>query len=150
MCDTRILLDIWTWNTDSNRIIGCKKYGNQWDVCVWKNHSKTVWPVTNTIKSNLFKIGHWHLPNQSSTVWHLYRPHTKFAKGMFSHMSVCPQGGGSWSLSRAVSIWGVCVQGVLCWGVCVQEVLCSVSRGGVCVQWGLCPGGSLSGRAPIQ
>ena len=51
-----------------------------------------------------------------------YRPHTKFAKVMFSQMSLCPQWG---SLSR-----GSQSRGVLCPG-------------------GLCPGG-VSGRPPYS
>ena len=99
-------------------------------------------------KLNLFKIGQWHLPNQSSTVWHLYRSQTKFAKGMFSHMSVCPQGGVLVCVQGGLHLGGLCPGGSMLGGVCVQEVLCrggSVSRGsvssGVCVQGGLCPGG---------
>ena len=67
--------------------------------------------------------------NSSVLVWvYFYRPQTKFAKVMFSQVFVCPQG-GIWegggegnSMSRAVSVQGVSVQGGLCLGV-------SLSRG---------------------
>ena len=64
-----------------------------------------------------------------------YRPQTKFAKVMFSHVSVCsPEG----SPSRGVSVWGVSV-----WG--------SLSRGSLSrrasVQGGLCLGVSVQGRS---
>ena len=83
-----------------------------------------------------------------------YHPQTKFAKVMFTQVSVCPRGGGSRSLSRRGQLRpGVCVQAVLCPGgsrsneVSVQGGLCR--GGGGCVQGvlclgGLCPGGSLS------
>ena len=49
-----------------------------------------------------------------------YRPQTKFAKVMLSHVSVCPRGVSV----QEVSVWGVSVQ-----GVSVQGSLC---RGGLC------------------
>ena len=104
-------------------------------------------------------------------IYNIYRPQRSCGKVMFLHTPVCPGGSlyrGSLyrgSLSRGVSVWGgLCpggfsVQGDLClgglcpiqWvsvqGVSVQEV--SVQGGGVSFQgWGLCSGGSLSGRSP--
>ena len=59
---------------------------------------------------------------------------TKFAKVMFSQVSVCPRRGG-----RGVSVWGISVQGSLCLeGLCPGGSLSGV----------LCPGG-LSGRIPV-
>ena len=73
----------------------------------------------------------------------------KFAKVMFSQVSVCPQGvsvsvqgglspGGvsvHWSLSRGISVQVVSVQGVSVQGVFVQGDLCpgGLSRGSLCV-----------------
>ena len=90
---------------------------------------------------------------------------------MFSLVSVCPRGslglcpgGGSWSLSRGVGVWGVSVQGwslskgPLSRGLCLGWSLsggvsvqgnCFCRRGvsawgSLCRKRGLCPGGSLS------
>ena len=81
-----------------------------------------------------------------------YHPQMKFAKVMFSQLSVCPQKGlglcpgGSLSeevsLSRQVSIQGVSVQGSLCPG--------GLCPGGVSVQEGSLSGGSLSRGVFIQ
>ena len=64
---------------------------------------------------------------------YIYRPQTKSAKVMFSHVFVCPHVESlfTWwgSLSRGVSVHGVSVQGVS-------------------VQWGLCPGGLCPGGTP--
>ena len=52
----------------------------------------------------------------------IYRPQTKFAKVMFSQVSVCPRGEVSvqgWSLSRGISVQ---VSGGLCLRVPVQTV----------------------------
>ena len=67
---------------------------------------------------------------------HFYRPQTKFAKVMFSQVSVCPQV-GSQSLSKGVSIWGVCLGGG---GLC---------PGGLCLGC-LCLGVSLSRRGSVH
>ena len=70
-----------------------------------------------------------------------YHPQTKFAKVMFSQVSVCPQGS---SLSRG----DLCPRGLCPGVVCVRG---SLSGGGVSVQgrvsvqWG-----SLSGRLPVR
>ena len=58
------------------------------------------------------------------SAWCNYRPQTKFAKVMFSQVSVCPGTG-----------LGLCIGGLYPWGLC---------PGGLC-PGGLCPGGSLSG-----
>ena len=77
-----------------------------------------------------------------------YHPQMKFAKVMFSHRSVCLQGGLGLCLGVSVwgvSVWGVSVQGVSVWGVSVWGV--SVWR--VSVQGGLCLGGlCLGGLCP--
>ena len=49
-----------------------------WRTSVWKAH-----PATHT-----FCAGLWLIPNR-----YIYHPQTKFAKVMFSQVSVCPQGG---------------------------------------------------------
>ena len=67
-----------------------------------------------------------------------YHPQTKFAKVMFSQVSVCPWGGVS------VSVQGVGVsvpRGSLSSGVSVQGDL---------FPGGLCPGGFLSGRGSLS
>ena len=43
-----------------------------------------------------------------------YRPQMKFAKVVFSQVSVCPR--GSLSRGRVVSVWGISVKGGLCQG----------------------------------
>ena len=68
----------------------------------------------------------------------IYRPQTKFAKVMFSQVSVCTQG-GSQSLSGGVSIPGVSVP----WGLCPGGSL-GGSLGGSVSKGGLCPGEPLS------
>ena len=72
-------------------------------------------------------------PVMVSTHKYLYRPQTKFAKVMFSQLFVCPQGGGSRSLSRGCLhpggslsgggslSSGVSVQGGVSGGVPVRE-----------------------------
>ena len=71
-------------------------------------------------------------------MWGYYRPQTKFAKVMFSQVSVCPQGGGlSLCLGSLRPRWR---------GLCPED-LCpggSLLRGGA-LSGGFCPGGSLSG-----
>ena len=61
-----------------------------------------------------------------------YRPQTKFAKVMFSLVSVCPRGGG------VLGFWG---RGLCPGGVFVQECLCP---------GGLYPGGSMSRRISVR
>ena len=84
-----------------------------------------------------------------------YCPQTKFAKVMFSQVSICPLGGGggrgSQSLSKEGSpSRGSLSTGSLCpWGVSVHRGLC---LGGSLSRWVSAQGvpvqGSLSGRLP--
>ena len=71
--------------------------------------------------------------NLQKSTFCYYRPQTKFAKVMFSQLSVCPRGGGG-ALSRRVSLSSVSLS---------KEV--SV-RGG----WGFCQGGSLSRTVSVK
>ena len=91
-------------------------------------------------------------------MWGYYRPQTKFAKVMFSQVSVCPQGGGlSLCLGSLRPRWrGLCPEdlcpgGSLLGGGSVQRVLCP---GGLCpggsVQEGLCRGGGRSVKGEIS
>ena len=59
-----------------------------------------------------------------------YRPQTKFAKVMFLHVRVCPQGG-------MPALGGVCS-----WGVC--------SRGGACSGGGACSRGEWRPPSPLN
>ena len=77
--------------------------------------------------------------------FNVYRLQRKFAKIMFSQMSVCPQGisvqgdlclGGS--LSRGISVWGASVGGGLSRGCVSVQVVC------------LCPGGLCQGDPLVQ
>ena len=75
------------------------------------------------------------------SVWgknHYYRPQTKFAKAMFSQVSVCTRGGGV-----SVSVRGVSVS--VLGGVSVRGGLC---LGGVCLE-GVSVQGGLSRRPPM-
>ena len=56
-----------------------------------------------------------------------YRPQTKFAKVVFLHVSVCPQGG---------------MHGR---GACMAGIVCVV---GVCMAWGACIAGGMNGGGP--
>ena len=52
-----------------------------------------------------------------------YRPQTKFAKVMFSQVSVCPRGGGMHG--GACVAWGACMAGCMCDGrACVMGEVC--------------------------
>ena len=95
----------------------------------------------------------------SRSLWmnHYYRPQRKFAKVMFLHVSVCPQGisvqGGLHAGGRSPSGGGLCPGECLCWGVSVQGTVSvqgvSVHGGGGSLSRGVSVwGGSLSWRHP--
>ena len=75
-----------------------------------------------------------------------YRPQTKFAKVMFSQVFVCPQGGGSQSLSRGLCPGGLSLGDGSVWKVSVWGGL---SRG-VSVRGDLCPGVFCLGSVSVQ
>ena len=73
---------------------------------------------------------------------------------MFSHVSVCPQGGlglcrGGGSLSEVVSVWGGSLsRGSLCPGR-LYPGGGSLSGGGLCPRWSLSTVGSLSREVSV-
>ena len=80
-------------------------------------------------------------------MWGYYRPQTKFAKVMFSQLSVCPQGGGlSLCLGSLRPRWGGLCPGDLCPGGSLLRVG-ALSRG-FSVQ-GVSVRGDLSGRVSV-
>ena len=100
-----------------------------------------MWEFTVHGSSFLYK----QVSRTSNIQRSFYRPQTKFAKVMFSQVSVCLQGGGSLSreggLSRGVSVHGgLCLRGSLSGGVSVQDWSLSgrslsrgsLSKGGLC------------------
>ena len=91
----------------------------------------------------------WPLAGNSQGLMFCYRPQTKFAKVMFSQVSVCPRGacvvGYAWQgeggmRGRGGHVWqgGVCGRAdVHGWGVCMAGGACVVGRtcaveGGMC------------------
>ena len=75
-----------------------------------------------------------------------YHQQTKFAKVMFSQVSVCPQGGVSVSVQGFSVPGGYMSKGGLCSGLYPGR---SLTRG-ISVQGGLCPRGSLSKGVSVQ
>ena len=96
-------------------------------------HFHAVFPESRLLHAPVFERIHICLKNPGSATACFYRPQTKFAKVMFSQVSVCPQGGGHacrggcgrWHAWWGVSIAGSCMAGRHAWqGECAWQGAC--------------------------